>query len=52
MVQAWMDSPTHRRILLDGAYREMGFGIAIGAPVALADSSAAVTFVNHFGRRG
>jgi uncharacterized protein YkwD len=52
IVRSWMASPVHRRILLDGAYREMGLGIAIGSPVDATDSSAAATFVNHFGRRG
>jgi uncharacterized protein YkwD len=52
IVKGWMESRDHRRILLDGSYREMGVGVAIGAPTELVGSSTAATYVNHFGRRG
>jgi uncharacterized protein YkwD len=51
IVRAWMHSSEHRRNLLDGRYRDLGVGIAVGAPSALAGASPAATFVTHFGRR-
>ena len=32
LVDAWLASPGHRRILLQDAYRELGVGVAAGAP--------------------
>ncbi|MGH2968187.1 MAG: CAP domain-containing protein, partial [Solirubrobacteraceae bacterium] len=32
-VAAWMDSPAHRRVLLDRRYRDVGIGVALGTPV-------------------
>jgi uncharacterized protein YkwD len=32
LVDEWLNSPAHRRILLDSGYREMGVGIAPGEP--------------------
>jgi len=32
-VDAWMRSPSHRRVLLGRAYREIGVGIAPGTPI-------------------
>ena len=32
VVDAWLASPAHRRILLSGDYRELGVGVANGAP--------------------
>jgi uncharacterized protein YkwD len=52
IVKAWMASSEHRRILLDGAFREMGMGIAPGAPVAIGSSAPTATYVSQFGRRG
>jgi uncharacterized protein YkwD len=34
LVDAWLASPGHRRILLSGSYREIGVGVAGGAPNA------------------
>ncbi len=31
-VQNWMDSPPHRRVLLDPRYRDVGVGAAYGSP--------------------
>jgi uncharacterized protein YkwD len=31
-VRAWMDSPSHRRILVSGRYRELGLGLQAGSP--------------------
>jgi uncharacterized protein YkwD len=33
IVQAWMNSPPHREIILTPAFRDLGVGIAQGAPV-------------------
>jgi uncharacterized protein YkwD len=48
IVTAWMHSPGHRANILDGSYREIGIGIALGAPVG----GGGATYVNEFGRRG
>ena len=32
LVDAWLASDHHRRILLSGSYREIGVGVAAGAP--------------------
>jgi uncharacterized protein YkwD len=47
IVNAWMHSPDHRRNILDGTFREIGIGVATGAPTG----SAGATYVNEFGRR-
>jgi len=46
-VSGWMASPPHRANILDADYREVGVGIALGAPVADAPGSA--TYVTDFG---
>jgi uncharacterized protein YkwD len=50
IVQAWMASPDHRANILRPAFREIGIGIAQGAPVAGAVGGA-VTYANEFGTR-
>jgi uncharacterized protein YkwD len=53
IVRSWMRSPDHRRNILHASYREMGLGIALGAPVrAAAASTSAATYANQFGARG
>jgi uncharacterized protein YkwD len=47
IVDAWMHSAGHRRNILDGTFREIGIGIAAGAP----GGRAGATYVNEFGRR-
>jgi uncharacterized protein YkwD len=44
-VDAWMESPPHRRVLLNGRYREIGVGVAGGAP----SGGAGTTFAAEFG---
>ncbi|HWK25639.1 MAG TPA: CAP domain-containing protein [Solirubrobacter sp.] len=34
LVDAWLDSPPHRRIMLSRTYKELGVGVATGAPTA------------------
>jgi len=48
IVRSWLRSPGHRAILLDGRYRDLGVGIALGAP-GQADGA---TFTGDFGARG
>lgn len=50
IVDAWMASPSHRVNILNGAFREIGVGIAGGSPNgALSELSA--TYTTHFGAR-
>jgi uncharacterized protein YkwD len=46
-VAGWMASPPHRANILRAAFREVGIGIVLGAPVANAPGSA--TYVTDFG---
>lgn len=48
IMRAWMHSPPHRANILNGRFREVGFGIARGAP---GHGPAGATYVNDFGRR-
>jgi uncharacterized protein YkwD len=50
IVAAWMASPGHRANILRRSFREIGIGIALGAPVA-GLSGDAVTYTNEFGTR-
>ncbi|HET6507771.1 MAG TPA: CAP domain-containing protein [Baekduia sp.] len=47
IVKAWMHSAGHRANILNGAFREVGVGIALGAP----NGGSGATYVNDFGRR-
>ena len=47
IVRAWLGSPSHRRILLEPAFRVAGIGIAAGTPVA--DVSGGATYTADFG---
>jgi uncharacterized protein YkwD len=47
-VRAWMDSPRHREVLLDAAYRDVGIGIVKGLPGRTGDG---FTYTSEFGRR-
>jgi uncharacterized protein YkwD len=47
IVNAWMHSPGHRRNILDGSFREIGIGIALGVP----NGASGATYVNEFGGR-
>lgn len=49
LVDAWLDSPPHRRIMLSSAYREIGVGIAIGAPLALSSELPGATYTIDLG---
>jgi uncharacterized protein YkwD len=47
IVNAWMHSAGHRANILNGKFREIGIGIALGSP----RGGAGATYVNEFGRR-
>lgn len=51
IVIAWMASPGHRANILDHRYREIGVGVALGAPVRAAASAGGATFTTDFGVR-
>jgi uncharacterized protein YkwD len=48
-VTAWMQSPEHRRILLDPRYRVVGVGEVAGVPVDGADGASGRTYTADFG---
>jgi uncharacterized protein YkwD len=50
IVQAWMNSPGHRGVILDARYNEAGIGIAAGVPSAGSGAPGA-TFVLNVGSR-
>jgi uncharacterized protein YkwD len=47
IVDAWMHSPGHRRNILDRRFREIGIGLAPGAP----GRGDGATYVTEFGAR-
>jgi uncharacterized protein YkwD len=47
-VQNWMDSPPHRHNILTRSFKEIGIGVALGAPGQGADGA---TYTTEFGRR-
>jgi uncharacterized protein YkwD len=49
IVRGWLHSPEHRAILLDGRFRDLGIGVAIGAP---SGGRGGATFTGDFGARG
>jgi uncharacterized protein YkwD len=51
-VSAWMHSAGHRRNILDPAFREIGIGVARGAPVGVAAAAGGATYATDFGARG
>jgi uncharacterized protein YkwD len=50
VVRAWMASPSHRRVLLLPAFRDLGVGVRRGAPVPV--GGAAASYVANFGAWG
>jgi uncharacterized protein YkwD len=49
IVAAWMHSPPHRAIILNGRFREIGVGVAIGTPAGPSENGAVYTL--DVGRR-
>jgi uncharacterized protein YkwD len=52
MVQGWMLSPPHRRIMLTGFYRDIGVGVAPAAPASLTQGAKGATYTVEFAARG
>jgi uncharacterized protein YkwD len=50
-VELWLDSPKHRRILLGRRYRDVGVGLAAGAPAGNPGTLPATTLTVVVGRR-
>lgn len=50
ITQMWMNSPGHRANILSSSYREIGIGVADGAPVAGGGNPAA-TYATEFGAK-
>jgi uncharacterized protein YkwD len=50
-VHAWMQSADHRANLLDASFRDVGIGVAQGAPAQLDAGELGATYVTDFGRR-
>jgi uncharacterized protein YkwD len=51
VVQAWMQSPPHRAIILTGSYRDVGVGVTPAAPASLAGGRSGATYTLEFGER-
>lgn len=51
IVRSWMNSPGHRANILRRGFRELGMGVAEGAPVDLYDDEFGGTYVTSFGAR-
>jgi uncharacterized protein YkwD len=49
-LDAWLNSPGHRRNILDPGSREMGLGLAVGAGYDAAPGGYRVVWVQSFGR--
>jgi uncharacterized protein YkwD len=49
-MEAWLDSPAHRRNILDPGCRELGLGLAVGAGYDAAPGGYRVIWVQSFGR--
>ena len=52
IVKAWMNSPGHRQNILNGTYRDIGIGVATGAPIAAGAAAHGGTYTTDFGYRG
>ncbi len=51
MVGMWMHSAPHREIVLTGAYRDIGIGVAPSAPKSLTDGAPGATYTVEFAAR-
>ncbi len=49
MMQAWMQSPEHRRNILDPRFRQIGIGITTGVPMVPDEGQAGATYATDFG---
>lgn len=51
IVQAWMESPPHRAIILTGAYRDAGVGVSPSVPSGFSAPWHGGTYAAEFGTR-
>jgi len=51
IVKAWMESPPHRAIILTGAYRDAGVGVAPSVPSGFSGQWHGGTYAAEFGTR-
>jgi uncharacterized protein YkwD len=51
ITEMWMKSAGHRANILSGSFREVGIGLAYGAPVS-AGGAPAATYATEFGAKG
>ena len=51
MIEAWMGSPPHRRVILTGAFRDAGVGVAPYVPSVVGDGLGGATWTVEFGAR-
>ena len=51
IVRAWMHSPGHRANILNGTYRDIGSGIASGAPIPAGAAANGATYTTDLGHR-
>jgi uncharacterized protein YkwD len=51
MLEAWMTSAPHRRVILTGAFRDAGVGVAPSVPSIVGDGRGGATFTVEFGMR-
>jgi uncharacterized protein YkwD len=49
ITEMWMNSPGHRANILNSTFREIGIGVAYGAPIS--SSAPAATYATDFGAR-
>jgi len=49
-VEGWMESPDHRRNILNRRYRHIGIGVAMGAP-GIEGGGPAATYTTNFGTK-
>ena len=49
LVDAWLASPGHRENMLKGSFRELGVGVAQGAPVKTTSGLAGATYTLNLG---
>lgn len=52
IVRGWMNSSGHRHNILNRRFRDIGIGIANGAPGIARSSAAGATYTTDFGRKG
>jgi uncharacterized protein YkwD len=50
ITKMWMNSPGHRANILSSTFREIGIGVASGAPIS--SGAPAATYATDFGARG